>query len=91
MVGLMKFYFFLFVHPLVSPAVSGGRAQLSKQIGPVSLGGGGLCHRPDSLTILLTKLILLTKTAPPFPLPLLPLSLTEPVLLRRVRVISSGS
>lgn len=49
MVGLMKFYFFLFVHPLVSPAVSGGRAQLSKQIGPVSLGGGGLCHCPDSL------------------------------------------
>ena len=49
MVGLMKCYFFLFFHPLVSPAVSGGRAQLSKQIGPVRLGGGDLCHRPDSL------------------------------------------
>ena len=48
MAGLVKCYF-LFFHPLVSPAVSGGRAQLSKQIGPVRLGGGGLCHWPDSL------------------------------------------
>ena len=48
MAGLMKGYF-LFFHPLVSPAISGGRAQLSKQIGPVRLWGGGLCHWPDSL------------------------------------------
>lgn len=49
MVGLMKFYFFLFFHLLISPAISGGKAQLSKQIGPGRLGGGGLCHWPDSL------------------------------------------
>lgn len=81
----------LFVLTPFCQSLSGGRAQLSEEMGPVRLKGDGHCYWPDPIPGAWKSSSSSPRPPPPFP-PLLPTPVSQGVdFAQEVRVIFSGS